>query len=183
MEIVYKDILLLPWKSDFAPGLAEIANNEKISDNLRDGLPFPYTVQDAHSWLDSIMPRNDPPQFFAIFYSGTLTGSIGLVLKDNVYRKNIEMGYFLDEHYWGKGIITKAILAVSSYAFTTFDILRIYAEVYSDNTGSRRALEKSGFSCEAVLKKSIIKKGEIKDSCIYSVLKENFRIEDIEIRE
>lgn len=179
MKVAYQDIELIPWKQEYAVKLTQIANNPKIEENLRDGFPQPYTVDDAASWISSILPENDPPRFFAICYDNTLAGSIGLVLKDNVYRKNIETGYFLEEDLWGRGIMTKAIKAAVTYAFSQFEVVRIYAEVYADNTGSRRALEKAGFSCEAIIKKNIIKRDVINDSCIYSVLRENFKPADI----
>jgi len=166
---------------EYSSGLASIINNSNITDNLRDGVPSPYTEADAVNWIAMTVKVNDPPRFFAIFFSDLLSGSIGLVRKDDVYRMNMEVGYFLAEDLWGKGIMTKAITAAVTYAFSSFDIVRVYAEVFADNPGSRRALEKSGFSCEAVLKKNIIKKGIIKDSCIYSVLRENFRLAGITV--
>jgi [ribosomal protein S5]-alanine N-acetyltransferase len=104
-----------------------------------------------------------------------VVGSIGIVSKTDIYRKNVEIGFFISEKFWGKGIATRAIKAAVSYAFREFDIVRVYAEVFSDNIGSRRALEKAGLKLEALLKKSIIKNGIIKDSCIYSVLREDFQ--------
>ncbi|MGD0583581.1 MAG: GNAT family N-acetyltransferase [Bacteroidales bacterium] len=174
MKILFNDISLIPWSLKYAARLAEIANNKKIADNLRDGLPNPYSINDANNWLNSIIPVNDPPRFFAIFQGSILAGSIGLVTKEDIYRKNIEIGYFLAEEHWGQGIMTKAILAATTYVLDSFDIIRVYAEVFADNTGSRKALEKAGFFCEAVLKKNIIKNGIIKDSCIYSILRESF---------
>ena len=174
MEIALEGIVLRPWSVKDADRLAVIANNKKIFDNLRDGLPNPYSLSDAHNWLNSVIPINDPPKYFAIMSDNYLVGSIGLVTKDDIYRKNLEIGYFLAEEYWGKGIITKAIKAATAYAFSKFDIVRVYAESFADNPGSRRALEKAGFSCEAMIIKNIFKNGVVKDSCIYSVLKENF---------
>jgi len=74
-----------------------------------------------------------------------LVGSIGIVSKTDIYTKNFEIGFFLSENYWGKGIATGPLKAATSYAFRDFDIVRIYAESFSDNTGSRKALEKAGF--------------------------------------
>jgi ribosomal-protein-alanine N-acetyltransferase len=182
MEILFRDITLKPWSLEYALRLAEIVNNKKITDNLRDGLPYPYTYEDALNWLNITIPLNNPPRFFAIFTGETLAGSIGLVTKDDIYRKNIEIGYFLAEEQWGKGIMTASILSACTYAFREFDIIRIYAEVFADNTGSRRALEKAGFRCEALISKNIIKNGFIIDSCIYSVLQESFTPCDITIK-
>jgi len=173
MELFLEGIILRPWELRDASELAVIADNKKIADNLRDGLPSPYTTNDACDWLNMILPENNPARFFAILSDRKIVGSIGLVTKDNIYRKNIEIGFFLDEGSWGKGIATKAIRCATAYAFRDFDIVRVYAEVFSDNIGSRRALEKAGFTHEATLKSNIIKNGIIKDSCIYSVLKEN----------
>lgn len=174
MEIIFEGIALRPWSFKDASQLAAIANNKNIADNLRDGFPFPYSLSDAHKWLNSVIPVNYPPKFFAILSDNHLTGSIGIVTKDDIYRKNVEIGYFLAEEFWGRGIITKAIKAITAYAFSRFDIVRVYAEPYADNPASRRALENAGFLCEAVLKNNVIKNGIVKDRCIYSVLKENF---------
>lgn len=175
MEILFEGIILRPWSILDAAQLAAIANNKNIADNLRDGFPVPYSLSDAKNWLDIILPENIPPRFFAVTLDKSLIGSVGIVTKGDIYRKNVEIGYFLAEEYWGKGIATKVIKAATSYAFNNFDIVRVYAEPFADNPGSRRALEKAGFSLEATLKRNVVKNGIIKDSCIYSVLKENFK--------
>ena len=175
MEIFFEGIVLRPWFISDAAQLALICNNQRIADNLRDGFPFPYSLKDARDWLNIILPENNPPRFFAITVDKQLVGSIGIVSKTDIYRKNFEIGYFLSEEFWGKGITTKAIKAATSYAFRDFEIVRIYAEPFSDNAGSRRALEKAGFKLEATLKRNVIKNGIIKDSCIYSVLREEYK--------
>ena len=175
MEIIYEGIVLRPWSISDTAHLALIANNKNIADNLRDGFPFPYSLADAKNWLNIILPDNFPPKFFAITTEKRLVGSIGIVSKTDIYRKNFEIGYFLAEEHWRKGIATKAIKAATSYAFKDFDIVRVYAEPFADNIGSQKALEKAGFTLEATLKRNVIKNGIIKDSCIYSVLKESFK--------
>jgi RimJ/RimL family protein N-acetyltransferase len=174
MEILFEGIVLRPWKLSDAAELALIADNKKIADNLRDGLPSPYSIKDAHDWLNLIMPENNPSRFFAITINKMIVGNLGIVTKTNIYRKNVEIGFFVSEKFWGKGIATKAIRAAVSYAFETFDIVRIYAEVFSDNLASRRALEKAGLKIETTIHQNIIKNGIIKDSCIYSILREDF---------
>jgi [ribosomal protein S5]-alanine N-acetyltransferase len=175
MDISFEGIILRPWSISDAADLAGIADNKNIADNLRDGFPNPYSLQDAITWLSIILPENFPPRFFAIIFEQHLVGSIGIVTKTDIYRKNVEIGYFLAEAYWGKGIMTRAIKAATSYAFREFDIVRVYAEPFADNTGSRRALEKAGFFLEAIFRNYVIKNGIVKDSCIYSVLKEDFK--------
>jgi RimJ/RimL family protein N-acetyltransferase len=122
------------------------------------------------------LPENYPPRFFAIISDRQLVGSIGIITKTDIYRKNLEIGFFISEDFWGKGFATKAIKAATSYAFRDFDIVRVYAETFSDNIGSQKALQKAGFKLEATLKKNIVKNEVIKDSCIYSVLKEDFNM-------
>jgi [ribosomal protein S5]-alanine N-acetyltransferase len=175
MEIIFESIVLRPWSILDAEQLAKIADNKRIADNLRDGFPFPYSLKDAREWLNIILPENYPPRFFSISLDDKIVGSIGLVTKTDIYRKNFEIGYFLSEQHWGKGIATNAIKAATAYAFRDFDVVRIYAEPFSDNAGSRKALEKAGYILEASLKHNVIKNGIIKDSCIYSVLKEDFQ--------
>jgi RimJ/RimL family protein N-acetyltransferase len=175
MEIRFEGIILRPWSISDATELALLADNRRIADNLRDGFPFPYSLKDAIDWLNIILPENNPPRFFAITIDKQIVGSIGIVSKTDIYRKNFEIGYFISENFWGKGIATKAIKVATSYAFRDFDIVRIYAEPFADNIASRRALEKSGFRLEATLKNYVIKNGIIKDSCIYSVLREDFK--------
>jgi [ribosomal protein S5]-alanine N-acetyltransferase len=182
MEIFFEGIVLRPWTISDASQLAFIADNRKIADNLRDGLPSPYSLKDALDWLNLILPENYPPRFFAITVDKQLVGSIGIVSKTDIYRKNFEIGFFISENFWGRGIATKAIKAASAYAFRNFDIVRIYAESFSDNIGSCRALKKAGFNLEASLKRNIIKNEIIKDSCIYSVLREDFKSLPIEVK-
>jgi|WetSurMetagenome_2_1015567.scaffolds.fasta_scaffold172154_2 [ribosomal protein S5]-alanine N-acetyltransferase len=174
MEILFDGVILRPWSIDDAAELAVIANNKNIADNLQDLFPFPYSLKDARKWLKTILPV-DPPRNFAIVYDRTIVGNIGLLTKEDIHRKNIETGYFLSEKYWGLGIAPRAIKAVTSYAFSNFDIVRVYAETFADNIRSGRALEKAGFTLEATLRMHIIKNGIMKDSCIYSVLKDDFK--------
>jgi ribosomal-protein-alanine N-acetyltransferase len=174
MDIFFEGIILRPWSITDAHQLALIANNKKIADNVRDGFPFPYSLKDATDWLNIILPENNPTRFFAITIDKQLVGSLGIVTKTNIYRKNVEIGFFLSEDFWGRGIITRAIKAAIDYAFREFDIERIYAETFSDNIGSCKALSKAGLTLEATLKNSIIKNEIIKDICIYSILREDY---------
>lgn len=172
MWIEDRNIVLRKWKEDDAERLAEIANNKKIYDNLRDAFPHPYSVEDARRFIALQQDGSKLSKAFAIVVDGKAAGSIGAFLKEDVYRKNAEIGYYLAEEYWGKGIMTKTIKMIVEFLFNNFDIIRIYAEPFSRNVGSRKALEKAGFRLEAVLKSNVIKNGIIEDSCIYSILKD-----------
>jgi ribosomal-protein-alanine N-acetyltransferase len=174
MEIPFDGGSLRPWVISDAEALAIIADEKNIADNLRDMFPHPYTLNDAKLWLSEVLKQEGPKRYFAIIVNGKLAGSIGLTPKSDIYRKNAEVGYFLAPEFWGRGITTKALRTVTAYAFRAFDIVRVYAEPFADNAGSRRVLEKAGYTLEATFKNYVIKNGVIKDSCIYSVLKENY---------
>jgi ribosomal-protein-alanine N-acetyltransferase len=167
MRIELSRSLLRPWQLEDAPSLVRQANNRRISQNLRDAFPHPYTVDDADRWL-AVANKHDPPTNFAIVVEGAAVGGIGLVLKEDVYYRSAEVGYWLGEQYWGRGIVSEALQAVSDYAFRTFDVVRLYAGVFGWNPASARVLEKAGFSFEARLKNAITKDGRMTDELIYA---------------
>ena len=152
--------------------IAQNGNNEKIAKNLRDTYPFPYTIEDAKSYIQICINNNSYQQCVkAIVVEGEAVGSIGVFMQRDVYCKSAELGYWLGEEYWGKGIMTEAIKEICNIAFRNYDIVRIYAEPYATNKGSRRVLEKAGFELEGIFKKSVFKNGEIIDSHMYALVK------------
>ncbi|NUM73323.1 GNAT family N-acetyltransferase [candidate division KSB1 bacterium] len=159
-----------PWQHGDEASLAQHANNRNIWRNLRDTFPHPYTLKDAEEWIRFASAEN-PPRNFAIVVEGEAAGGLGFVLKDDVYRRTAEIGYWLGEKFWGRGIITEAVDAMTEYAFANFDICRIQAGVYEWNPASMRVLEKAGYALEARLRKSIIKDGETIDELIYAIVR------------
>jgi RimJ/RimL family protein N-acetyltransferase len=161
--------ILRQWQDCDAQGLADIANNKKIYDNLRDAFPHPYSLEDAKQYISNV---KNSDTLFAVIIDNKVAGSVGVFIKDDVYRKSAEIGYYLAEEYWGRGLMTEIIKEVVKFTFENFDIVRIYAEPFARNKGSRRVLEKAGFRLEGILKNSIIKNDIIEDSCVYAILKE-----------
>lgn len=160
------------WRIQDAENLAFALNNKKIQDNLRDGLPFPYTIQDAEQFISSMLTADKEKTFaFAITVEDKAIGSIGIFRMDNIHRKTAEMGYYISEPYWGKGIGTSAIKQICTYIFSNTDIIRIFAEPFSDNAASCRILEKAGFSFEGTLQKNAIKNNIIMDMKMYALIK------------
>lgn len=167
MEFILERSLLRPWQRGDEPSLVRHANNRAIWLNVRDHFPHPYTMSDAERWVfhaSASLVKN----VFAIVVNGQAVGSIGLVAKDDVYRRSMEIGYWLSEDFWGRGIITEAVGVVTRYGFSSFDIVRIYADVFEWNVASMRVLEKNGYEREARLKKAIIKDGRIGDVLMYA---------------
>ena len=151
--------------------LVEFANNEKISINLRDGFPNPYTLTDAEKFLSNVSNQT-PTQVFAIEFNRLYVGNIGLHLCSDVYRKSAEIGYLLDEKYWNKGIMTKAVNLICEYGFNELDIVRIHTGVFEYNTPSQIVLEKCGFTKEGIFRKAIFKNGKIWDEIRYAKIKD-----------
>lgn len=158
------NFILRKWQTGDEASLAALANNHKIWINLKDVFPHPYTLADAHDWVKF---AHNQAENYAIEYEGKAVGGIGLLFKDDIYRKNAEIGYWLGEPYWGLGIISEAIKQVVNHAFAQYEINRIYAGVFEYNPASMRVLEKAGFEKEAILKKSLVKEGKLYDEHIY----------------
>lgn len=158
------------YKINDTEALLKYANNWNVSINLRDGFPYPYTIQDAADWIDFTIHQN-PQTNFAIA-AKELIGGIGITLQSDVHRKSAEIGYWLGEPFWGKGIITKALCEMTRYAFDNFDLIRLFAYVFETNPASMRVLEKAGYKMEGRLRKSVVKDGQILDQMVYAILKE-----------
>ena len=173
MELKSGNIILRPLRQTDAERLAHLANNEKISRNLRDGFPNPYTLADAENFLKKFT-NQDPVTFFGIDYDGEYVGNIGLVPGQDVYRKSAEIGYFIGEPYWNKGIVTTAVNLISEYGFNHLDIIRIHTGVFEYNPASMHVLEKCGFVKEGVFRKSVVKQGKLWDEVRYAKIKQEF---------
>jgi RimJ/RimL family protein N-acetyltransferase len=170
MELKLSQCLIRDWRSGDEESLARHANNRKIWRNLRDAFPHPYPLEDARQWIASANAAT-PCTHFAIAVDGAAVGGIGFVLKDDIFRRSAEIGYWLGESYWGRGIVTEAVRAVTDYAFANFDLCRIYAGVFEWNLASMRVLEKAGYEFEARLKKSVTKDGQTVDDFIYAIIR------------
>lgn len=159
---------LRPWTLNDLDNLVKYANNYKITNNLTDQFPFPYTIENAKSFLEMALSHN-PTRIFAIDIQGIACGAIGIHPQLEIMRRNAELGYWLAEEHWGKGIMTKAISQMCKYGFDNFDFHRIYARPYGSNIGSQKVLEKAGFILEAHIPQIFIKNGRIEDELIYGI--------------
>ena len=167
-------ISIREWKKSDAGELAAALNNKKILDNLRDGIPYPYTEKDAEEFIFSILGAEKDSQYSrAITADGKVIGSVGVFRKDNIHRRTAEIGYYIAEEYWGLGIMTEVVRKICGYVFENTDIIRIFAEPFSYNTASCRVLEKAGFEFEGTLRKNAEKNGKILDMKMYSLIKKS----------
>jgi len=150
--------------------IVKYANNYNIFKNLRDLFPHPYTNSDAEEWL-KIVCNQTPEQNFAIANKKELIGGIGLAPQNDVNRFSAEIGYWLAEPFWGKGITTKTVKIFIEFTFKNFHFNRIFANVFEGNISSEKVLQKAGFELEGKLKKAVYKEGRFLDQYVYSILK------------
>jgi ribosomal-protein-alanine N-acetyltransferase len=159
---------LREWKESDLDNLVRYANNPAIARNLTNAFPYPYSSEHGIKFIRMAAGFN-PARIFAIDIAGEACGGIGVHPQADVYCKNAELGYWLAEPFWGKGIITSAVQQVTKYGFETFDITRIFARPYGTNLASQRVLEKAGFVLEARMKETFFKNGVFEDELIYAV--------------
>lgn len=169
MKLIFRDYVIRDWSKEDAPSLVRYANNRKIWINLRDAFPHPYTLGDAEAFL-SRATQNVPRTLFAIATDTEAIGSIALTPAQDVHGFTAELGYWLAEPFWGKGIMTEAVKALSEYAFKELGLHRIFAEPYTNNSASARVLDKAGFVLEGILKENAFKDGRFQDQFLYARL-------------
>ena len=160
------------WRLTDAKDLAVALSNQKILDNLRDGLPYPYTEQDGQDFISAMLAADEDETFaFAITVDEKVIGSIGAFRQGNIHRQTAELGYYIAEEYWDKGIMTEAAKKLCDYVFSHTDIIRIFAEPFAYNSASCRVLEKAGFQYEGTLRNNAVKNGKVLDMKMYARLK------------
>ncbi|HPH22441.1 MAG TPA: GNAT family protein [Chitinophagaceae bacterium] len=160
------NIQLRVWQKDDAQQLAAIANNKNIWSNVLDSFPSPYTVMDALQWINKESTAQ-PVTKFAIEFQGNVVGGIGMILNDDVYRNTVELGYFVGETFWGKGIATNAIQTIVEHIQKNYSVNRVMARVYAYNKASMKALQKAGFHLEGIQEKAAIKNNLLLDVFVW----------------
>jgi RimJ/RimL family protein N-acetyltransferase len=156
-----------PWRLSDADAIVKHANNPNIARQLRDRFPHPYTRRHAAEFLEHATMA-EPLAHFAIEVGGEAAGGVGFVRGSDVERYSAEIGYWLGESLWGRGITTESVTLVTDYVFTHLDVLRLFALPFADNAASRRVLEKAGYTCEGILRASAVKFSEPRDQAMYS---------------
>jgi [ribosomal protein S5]-alanine N-acetyltransferase len=167
-QLKFMEYKLRPWALEDLDSLVKYANNYEIAKNMTDQFPHPYSVEAGKTFL-SFVTKATQPNILAIEVNGEAAGGIGIHPQSDIQRKNAELGYWLAEPYWGKGIITKAILQMVDYGFQHWDIDRIFARPFGTNIGSQRVLEKAGFLLEARFEKTLFKNGMYVDELVYAI--------------
>ena len=170
MEIGLRSAQLREFRPGDEEPLARYANDRRVWRNLKDAFPHPYTLDHARAWVAQNQ-YDDPPHHLAIVADGRLVGGIGLELKPDIWRFSAELGYWLAQEYWGRGIMSQAVAAMVDYAFSNFQINRLWAGAFSWNAASIRVLEKAGFKFEARLEQSAFKDNAFVDELIFAIVR------------
>ena len=167
MQLSLPSCAVRSWRASDVDLLARYANNRRIWLNLRDAFPHPYTTRDARNFIREARQRT-PETLFAIAVNDEAVGAIGFVLRPDVERVSAEIGYWLAEPFWGRGLATEALVAVTAHAIRTHGLTRIYALPFAWNAASCRVLEKAGYVLEGRLRRSAIKDGRLTDQMQYA---------------
>jgi len=171
MQLILKECNIRSWQEEDAGALPRFANNRNIARNLRDLFPSPYTVKHAQEFIGAAL-QQCPETHFAIEVDGEAVGGIGVRLRDDIERYVAELGYWLGEPFWGRGIASEAVVAITQFAVKEFNLQRIEAGVFEWNPASARVLEKAGYELEATLRRSAFKAGQVIDRWLYAFVPE-----------
>jgi [ribosomal protein S5]-alanine N-acetyltransferase len=167
MHLTLSQCTIRPWAESDAAALQRHANNRKVSLHLRDRFPYPYEIEQARAFLNWVA-KHESPTVWAIDVGGEAIGGIGIEMNTDVERVSAEIGYWIGESFWGRGIATAALVAVTADAFKRFEITRLYALPFADHAASVRVLEKAGYVREGHLRQSAIKDGKIRDQLLFA---------------
>ncbi|MEO6190012.1 MAG: GNAT family protein [Saprospiraceae bacterium] len=160
--------VLRTWQISDVDSLVKYANNAHISNMLMDRFPHPMTEVNAIEFIENANKLN-PALILAISIDGIASGGIGIHPQEDIFHKNAELGYWIAEDHWGKGLMTKLVKEMCDYVFLNFPTERIFARPFGSNIASQRVLEKNGFVFEAKLKQTIFKNNQYEDEMIYSI--------------
>ncbi len=174
MELIGQLVTLRAWRSADVASLVKYANNPNVARQLRDRFPHPYTAADARQFVQAAA-KDRPTTGFAITVNGEAVGGVGIAPGADVERFSAEVGYWLGEPFWGRGLTLEAVRLISGYAFTTCNMLRLFALPFADNVRSTRVLEKAGYTREGILRASSVKDGVPKDQALYALVNGGWR--------
>jgi RimJ/RimL family protein N-acetyltransferase len=171
MKIQLDSCLLREWRKSDADALVRHGDNPNVWRNLRDRFPHPFTRIDALAWIEKAR-ADEVSSLYAIVVDGEASGGIGVHPGRDVYRRSAEIGFWLGESRWGRGIMTEAVRAVTAVAFERYDVCRVFAYVFEWNPASMRVLEKAGYVLEGRQRKSVTKDGQTIDQLLYVVIRD-----------
>ena len=161
--------MLRHWRPSDKSSLVRHANNQNVSRNLRDRFPYPYTNADANAFFAALNTGTSSDFVYAIDIGGEAVGGVGIHTRKDVERHSAEIGYWVAEAFWGRGLATAAVRRLSQAALRERAIFRIFATVFASNPASVRVLQKAGFKLEGVMSCAAVKNGVLMDAALYAI--------------
>lgn len=171
MQLEGTDFKLRLWEKGDEAALLQYADNPNVSRYLGNRFPSPYTAANAEDWVNAQIIQPKPITNAALTINDKVIGGIGVELQNDIYAKNVKIGYWLGEGFWGKGIMAEALALFTAYIFDQFDCERIYAGVFASNPASAKVLLKAGYQQEGIFKKALFKNGQFDDELIFAKLR------------
>ncbi len=127
------------------------------------------TLEDIRAFVEKM--STDPGALFMAILLGNEGGHIGnikLGAISGIHRRS-EISFFLgDKRFWGKGLASEAIVLLSEYGLNNLHLIKITGGCYSNNTGSIRTFEKSGYTCEGILRRHYLCDGKLVDRLCFA---------------
>jgi [ribosomal protein S5]-alanine N-acetyltransferase len=163
--------LLRPWRAGDEADLVRFGDDRAIWRNMTSRFPHPYTLDDARAWLAIANTHPEDGCNLAIELAGQAIGGIGFRRKADLHTRTAEIGYWLGQPFWGRGLAAAALRLATDHAFAGFDFVRLQASVMSWNPRSCRVAEKAGYVLEARLKQHVFKDGEFCDLLLHVLLR------------
>ena len=170
MEMKGGKFIIRDWRKGDEESVVKHANNINVSRHLRDHFAYPYTMENARVWIERATTIK-PFYNYAIEVDSNAVGGIGIMMGEREQRKTFEIGYWLGEEYWGRGIMTEAVKLMTDHVFANFDICRIHACISEKNPASMKVLEKAGYQFEGIMRKHFTKNDVTYDLHIYAMVR------------
>lgn len=170
MELPLSKVVLRPYRDSDVESLAKHIGSRAVARDT-SAIPHPYTMEHAREWLAYV--RDSGEEQSAITQGDEVIGGIGFMRLDAlaVSARGREIGYWLGEAFWGRGIMTEAVRALTEWGFAELGLVRIEASVYARNPASARVLEKAGFVYEGRRRARYFKEGEYIDALMYALVR------------
>lgn len=165
-----------------APALRRHADDPDVARNLFEGFPSPYPMAAAEAWCGHEANSGAFGHVWGIVVDGAVAGCIGLVPQAGWFRCNAEIGYWLGQAHWRRGVTSDAVRQVTDWAFAALpELTRIFAPVFSWNEGSQAVVRRCGYVREGVLKRSAIKDGRVIDRVLWAAYRAETARRDADI--
>ena len=172
MQLIGSGFTLRPFREGDEASLVRHGNDRAVWINMTNFFPHPYTPEAAASWVVRANSEPENGRDLAIDVDGEAIGALGFRRQADLGTRTAEIGYWLGQAFWGRGIATAAMKLATPVAFAQYNFVRLQAGVLSWNPASARVLSKAGYEHEATLRRAIYKDSQVCDRLVYTKLRD-----------